>query len=127
MIVLDASVLIAWLDASDAHHHDAVRLLEHQVSEGFATGPITRAEALVVPTRLDRGAEATARFARLELGDIPFGADAAERLAQLRVTTGLRLPDCCVLLAAQDGDGQISTFDDRLGRAAEALGLRRVR
>jgi predicted nucleic acid-binding protein len=45
------------------------------------------------------------------------------RLAALRVETRLRLHDCCVLLAAQDADGTVLTFDDRLEREATRLGL----
>lgn len=40
------------------------------------------------------------------------------------MTTHLKLPDCCVLLAAQDKHADaILTFDDRLGREAERLGF----
>jgi hypothetical protein len=36
----------------------------------------------------------------------------------------LKLPDCCVLLAAEDGRADaVLTFDDRLRRAAKRLGL----
>lgn len=50
--------------------------------------------------------------------------DAARRLAALRVDTRLKLPGCCVLLAAQDaGADTVATFDDRLGAAAEGLGI----
>ncbi len=53
----------------------------------------------------------------------PFPSDTAVRLARLRADTGLRMPDCCVLLAAQDAAGRVAAFDDRLIRAAEVLGL----
>jgi predicted nucleic acid-binding protein len=49
--------------------------------------------------------------------------DSPVRLAMLRADTGLRLPDCCVLLAAQQTGGSVLTFDDRLARVAEGLGL----
>ena len=57
--------------------------------------------------------------------EVPLGRDAARRLAALlRVDTRLKLPDCCVLLAAQDaGADTVATFDDRLGAAAEGLGI----
>ena len=54
---------------------------------------------------------------------VPFGDDAPERLAELRSSTGLRLPDCCVLFAAQVAAAELATFDDRLGSAATTLGL----
>lgn len=44
--------------------------------------------------------------------------DAPTRLALLRAGTGLKLPDCCVLLAAEQTRGTIATFDGRLTAAA---------
>jgi predicted nucleic acid-binding protein len=59
----------------------------------------------------------------LGVQEIPVPADAAVRLAQRRARTNLRLPDCCVLLAAQDARATaILTFDARLDHAAADLG-----
>jgi predicted DNA-binding protein (UPF0278 family) len=33
------------------------------------------------------------------------------------------MPDCCVLLAAQDTAARVAAFDERLIRGAEQLGL----
>jgi len=42
----------------------------------------------------------------------------------MRAEVGLKLPDCCVLLAAQDASAQtILTFDDALTQAAERSGF----
>lgn len=40
---------------------------------------------------------------------LPLPDDAAQRFAALRAATSLRLPDCCVLLAAEAVDGSPST------------------
>lgn len=45
---------------------------------------------------------ARAALDELEVEQVPLGDDASMRLAELRADTGLKLPDCCVLLAAQD-------------------------
>jgi toxin FitB len=75
------------------------------------------------PARQDRLAAALDALGELELREIPFAPGTAARLAVLHAGTSLRLPDCCVLLAAQDGRAEaILTFDDRLGREAERLG-----
>ena len=50
-------------------------------------------------------------------------ADAPIRLATLRARTGLRLPDCCVLLAAESERAAIATFDEQLASTATGLGL----
>lgn len=124
MIVVDASVLIAHLDEHDAQHSEAVAALLDIADQPLAASPLTVAEVLVGPARQDRLDAAVDALQQLELQEIPFAADAPARLAILRVTTGLKLPDCCVLLAAQDGKAEaILTFDDRLGREAEQLGL----
>jgi hypothetical protein len=47
----------------------------------------------------------------------------AVRLARLGADTGLRMPDCCVLLAAQDASARVAALDDQRIRAAEKLRL----
>ncbi len=124
MIVVDASVLIAQLDEGDAQHDRARELLLELASQPLAASPITIAEVLVGPARHDRLDEAQRALRALELSEVPLGPDAAGRLAVLRAGTQLKLPDCCVLLAAQDAAaGQILTFDDRLGAAAGQMGF----
>lgn len=123
MIVLDASVLIAYLDAEDAQHHKAESLLAREIDDEFAANPLTLAEVLVGPSRTGRLDAARSALQELEVAEQPFPADAAVRLARLRADTGLRMPDCCVLLAAQDAAARIAAFDERLIRGAEALGL----
>jgi predicted nucleic acid-binding protein len=44
-------------------------------------------------------------------------------LAGLGAATGLKLPDCCVLLAAEQVDGAVATFDDRLAAVARERGV----
>jgi len=44
-------------------------------------------------------------------------------MAQLRVDTGLNLPDCIVLLTALEQRGILATFDDRLRRATLDQGV----
>lgn len=123
MIVLDASVLIAHLDGRDAHHAAATERLLDAAAEQFAASSITLAEILVAPTRTGRAAEARAALRTLDVRELPVPAGAAPRLAALRVETGLKLPDCCVLLAAEDANATVVTFDDRLAREAARLGL----
>ncbi len=123
MIVLDASVLIAYLDGEDAQHPAAEFLLAREIDDEFAANPLTLAEVLVGPTRTGRLETARSVLRALGVAEQPFPADSAVRLARLRSDTGLRMPDCCVLLAAQDVAARVAAFDDRLTRAAEDLGL----
>jgi predicted DNA-binding protein (UPF0278 family) len=51
------------------------------------------------------------------------GRGGPSRLAQLRADTGCKLPDCCVLLAAEECDGTVASFDVGLTSAAAAMNL----
>lgn len=123
MIILDARVLIAHLDQHDALHARAVEHLLDAADHQFGASSITLAEVLVAPTRAGHQAAAQAALRALDITEIALSPNAATRLAALRVETSLKLPDCCVLLAAQDADGAVLTFDDRLAREAARLGL----
>lgn len=123
MIVLDASVLIAYLDAEDAQHQQAELLLEREIDDEFAVTPLTLAEVFVGPSRTGRLDAARSALRELEVIEQPFPAGTAVRLARLPADTGLRMPDCCVLLAAQTTAARVAAFDERLIRGAEDLGL----
>ena len=125
MIVLDASVLVAHLDDRDAHHASAVGVLLDAAELEFAASPITIAEVLVGPACSGRLGEARALLDAIGVREIALGADAAVSLATLRAETGLKLPDCCVLLAARDAPAHaVATFDERLANAAARVGMR---
>jgi predicted nucleic acid-binding protein len=123
VIVFDASVLIAFLDGSDLHHDTAVELLERELDDEFAANPLTLAEVLVGPARAGHAAAALAALHDLEVAEQPFPPETPLRLAELRAATGLRMPDCCVLLAAQEAPARVASFDTRLLSAATQLGL----
>ncbi len=118
MIVLDASVLIAFLDSDDTHHAAAEQLLTQAVDDDLAVNWLTLAEVLVAPVRDNRLDAVLAALHALEVQELNFPADTAIRLAQLRVTTGLKMPDCCVLLAAEEAAASVASFDERLAQAA---------
>lgn len=126
MIVLDASVLIAHLDGADRHHAKARNLLEANSSEPLGASPITLAETLVSPARAGQLANAEAALQQLEIQELPLLEGAPGRLAEMRAEVGLKMPDCCVLLAAQDHEGIVASFDAGLLSAAQKLGLKSV-
>ncbi len=119
MIVVDASVLIAYLDPDDAHHAEAVDLLAESAPP-LLVHAITFAEVLVAPTRR-RAADAVWQ----DLAAIGVKVDSAPvdpwQLARLRVETGLKMPDCCVLALAESTPAIIATFDVRLRRFASTM------
>lgn len=123
MIVLDASVVIAALSLSDLLHDRALRLLAEQVDEQLVMHAVTRAEVLVAPVRAGRADVVEGQLDGLGVSTVGLRSSDALALAQLRSRTGMKLPDCCVLLAAMESGAVVATFDDQLARAAERLHL----
>jgi predicted nucleic acid-binding protein len=89
----------------------------------FGISPLTLAEALVGPARLGKLDAAQKAIRELGVAAVALSEQAPARLAAMRASTRLRLPDCCVLLAAETAQAQVATFDDRLAAAAADLGL----
>ncbi len=124
MITVDACVLIAHLDPHDANNARAFHLLDSVGVEDLGVSPMTMAEILVKPVRERQVAQKRADLRAIGVIEVPFGPNVALRLARLRAETGLKMPDCCVLLAAEDGDATgILTLDDRLRAQAVRLGF----
>lgn len=124
MIVTDACVLIAFLDSSDALHEQARSFMRDIAGQERGASTVTIAEVLVGPTRSGQLAEAEDVLRALRLHEITFRVDAPFRLAELRASTQLKLPDCCVLFAAQDSRADaVATFDRRLRKVVEDHGF----
>jgi predicted nucleic acid-binding protein len=126
VIVLDATVLIGHLNPEDTHHSRAAELLAGiDVDESLGASVLTLAEAMTGPARAGERYLKIAHHAiqRLEVEEIGWGDDAAVRLARLRATTRLKMPDCCVLAAAEWVEGGIATFDKALAHAAHEWGM----
>jgi len=124
VIVLDASVLIAQLDENDAQHDAARALLSDTGDAALAASALTVAEVLVAPVRRDRLHVAERALRALGVTAIGVGPDDGVTLARLRAQSGLKLPDCCVLLAAERiGASGVATFDYRLAAVAGSRGL----
>lgn len=103
VVVLDASVVIAFLDASDAHHAAAVAAVGRVRGSELILPGSAYAEVLVDPWR--RGPEAVAVVKRFlteaAIRIEPLTAEVAERAARLRSGhRALRLPDALVLATA---------------------------
>jgi predicted nucleic acid-binding protein len=127
LVVLDASVIIAFLDPDDALHPAAVEALtEHQHDELVI--PVSAyAETLVAPYR--RGAEAVGEVEAF-LADFAVRLEALTRAiaraaAKLRSETRrLRLPDALVLATAAELDAAVLlTGDESWSRISDRVRL----
>ena len=125
MITLDAGVLIALFNAKDAHHEAAMKLLDAATRRDdlLYMNPLSQAEVLVKAAQ--QGSEKIYYEKIVSIGVVTLAAptDTGVWLAQLRARTGLKLPDCAVILTAQQSGSKIATFDHRLAREARALGI----
>lgn len=127
VIVLDASVLIAYLDAEDVHHAAAEELLVRAIDDDLAANSLTLAEVFVRPAQDGRLNLVREVLGDLEVRELPFPVDSAVRLAQIRASTGLKMPDSCLLLTAEEAAASVASFDERLAQAAVDRGLTVVR
>lgn len=123
MIVLDANVLIAFLDADDAHHDDAVSLFEHRFLDGFCASVLTVAESLVHPTRVGRQDAALKALVTVGIDVLALEPSHAAELARVRTEYRLRMPDAATLHAAISTGSELATFDDALAAAASKAGV----
>lgn len=123
MIALDASVLIAHLNPADAHHGAATRVLLDASADDLIVHTVTMAEVLVGGTRSGRGEEMDADLRAVGIRLAAHDEREPPRLAELRATSGLKLPDCCVLDVALANGASLATFDHALAAAGRARGL----
>lgn len=121
MIILDASVLIAHFTPGDPHASSALDILDTE--EELALHFLTLAEILVHPAKV--GAERTIHKALDALGviQLPVTPDEPSRIARIRASTSLRMPDACVLAAALHQGASLATFDAHLARVAKHAGV----
>lgn len=123
MIVLDASVLIALFGRSDAHNERSRSFFEKHVAEGFVVHPLTLTEVLVGGARLGKLHQLNRDIHAMGVEVAQPDSDEPLLLAEIRNSTGLKLPDCCVLVTALRLSAPLFTFDAQLARVAAAQGL----
>jgi predicted nucleic acid-binding protein len=123
VIILDASVLIGHFEPADSHHADATALLKAHLTDSFASSVVTLAEVYVGASRAGQADRLDQLLAQLAIRSLDLPAEAAHRLGELRATTGLKLPDCCVLYTAERHSAALGTFDDTLANHAANIGL----
>ncbi|OBK27435.1 twitching motility protein PilT [Mycobacterium asiaticum] len=123
MIILDASVLIGHFEPADAHHVGATALLKAHAMASFAASVVTLAEVYIGPARAGRTEQLDRLLTQLQVESLELPAGAARRLGELRATTKLSMPHCCVLYSAEQRNTMVATFDGKLAARAVDLGL----
>ena len=122
-VVLDAGVLIALYNDRDSHHKWALDFLIQTSASELEMSSVNLAEVIVQPIR--QGVIDLLLNGIKGLGITVTGVSetAAISLAGLRASTGLPMPDCCLIELAQAKDAALATTDKAAARAAKALGI----
>ena len=123
MIALDASVLIAHLNPADPHHHAATGILLAGTPERMLVHAINLAEVLVGGVRVGQALSMRDDLASAGIRLAPRDDDEPLRLAELRASSGLKLPDCCALDVAMRHRATLATFDMALTAEAVKRGV----
>jgi predicted nucleic acid-binding protein len=127
--LIDADVLIGALDRSDAHHAEARRLLSawRRREDQIAVSLINFAEVLVAPSA-DAARLATAREAIAALGITVFVPNEAigVEAARLRQRHPVSLPDAFCLASAKHLPATLTSFDQKVIRAAQMEGIKTI-
>lgn len=123
MIALDASVLIAHLNSADPHHRAATEVLLAGTPGEMLVHTITLAQVLVGGVRIGQGASMRDDIHAAGIAVAAHDDDEPLRLAELRSSSGLKLPDCCVLDVAIRHQASLATFDRALAAEAARRGV----
>lgn len=124
LVTLDANVLIALSDPDDAHHEQAAWFFRSALFDRrLFVHPFNIAEAAVRPSRAGLADRVRGLWGFMGVHVTQVDDDQPWRLASLRASTGLGLPDCCVLDTARQTSSAVATFDQRLAQQAADLGV----
>lgn len=120
--MIDADVLIGFLDPDDAQHGRAVTVLRPWLASNHTllVPASVYAEILVQPIRQGVAGTIDQFLADARIQVMPIDRTVARRAAQLRAThEALRLPDAFALGTALEHGADFLTLDVRLQRVAE--------
>jgi predicted nucleic acid-binding protein len=131
LIVIDASVMIAWLinEPHLALSEDIYQLLAEEPIRVPAHWPVEVGNALSVNMRRgritpDRLSAITGRLAHLDIVVEPAGTpDTIVPLIRFAADNGLTCYDAAYVLLARNAEGALATVDTDMRRAAQRLAI----
>jgi len=113
--VLDASVLIAQTDASDAHHARARSVVLEAERRGELVAPATAFAEVMTGAYLagPHEVETLTRFFEAVVRVVPFSVEIAMTAARLRAQGRLKLADAAVIATGIELDADVILTADR--------------
>ncbi|MDR0366403.1 MAG: PIN domain-containing protein [Bifidobacteriaceae bacterium] len=121
MIVVDANVLIAFLEHGHVHGEAALDILDTE--DELMIHPLTLAECAVGAGKAGVEDELRAAISRIGIQVWEPDSEHPYRLGAARAASALKIPDCCVLDAADHLSATLATFDTALATASKSKGL----
>lgn len=129
-LVVDSSVVLAYLTGNEPASEDARRLFDGFIATGrnrASISTITVGEILVRPFRQGSAAVAMAEsflrhFGDIALVDVTYSV--AREAARIRAVCGLRMPDAVILASALEVDAELLVTSDHSWRRLTADVLR---
>ncbi len=123
IVVLDASALIALASSKDPHHDWALNMFRDTTSFQLQMTALTQAEVLVHPAKAGKLEKFLKLISELDLEITPIESNDSSKLANIRATTNLKMPDAVVLHQAVKEKGSIATTDGQLAKVARGSGV----
>jgi predicted nucleic acid-binding protein len=121
-MLLDSSAFIAFLNPADKHNSDATQRISG--AQTIEIHEVSVAESLVRASAHEVVPHVLFVLERLEATIVnSSGLEGAVRVATIRHTSGLPLPDCYVIDAARELGEPVLSFDAKLNKAAHEMGL----
>ena len=127
VVVFDSDVLIGFLNASDAHHADAVRLVRDSLAPGTRRmlSAVNYSEILIGPIKAGKQARdhVDAMLGHFSIEVMIVDKAFAVRAAAVRARTDLKLPDAYALATALHAEKsgheeiRLESFDRRVVKA----------
>ncbi|MDR1824628.1 MAG: PIN domain-containing protein [Bifidobacteriaceae bacterium] len=115
---IDASIVVAWQDANEPHHNDAVALIK--AFPHLVLHTVNLAEVLAGMPR----SQWPGVWTRLQAIGFEIHFTSADEMAAAKQDTRLKMPEACVIAAARARRADVVlTFDDRLKAAARRFGF----
>lgn len=129
VVVFDSDVLIGFLSADDNHHVAAVEEMRRAYQPGIRRWvcSVNYAEILVGPLATGQGDVVDRMLVGLGIETMQVDMALARSAAEVRVKTGLKLPDAFALATAVHaeargfGDVHLASFDRRVVAARNAM------
>ena len=131
VVVFDSDVLIGFLNASDAHHSDAVAVMRDALVPGTRRliSAVNYSEILIGPIKAgnEQRDHVDHMLGHFSIETIIVDMALARRAAAVRARTGLKLPDAYALATAIHAehrgysDVRLASFDDAVLKAHAGL------